>query len=190
MQRTILRFQNNAPVTVKLDRADGKETQSKISGEPQWMYTVNDDANVIYLGANARNQLLKTGAQAGDMVEIVKRVEGKSTSWGVQVLSDAAEPSFDARNGSKACALPRSAPAARNGHVNGHAAPDSQQAYPDSHPFEERYARMFVCAAHALQMAHKQLEGEGFELDFPNWEDIRATAIHFAISFERKEERR
>jgi hypothetical protein len=174
-------------VVFTLDRGpEGKETQSKINGELQYFYVVNSDANVIYLSALARQQLMRTGAQAGDSVEITKLVNGQSTNWKVQVLSDAAEPTTTQMSGPRVVS-PRNG---HNGYTNGATAVALQPEPVNAvHPFEERYARMFVVAAHALASAQRQLQAEGVDLEPFIWEDVRALGIHFAISAERKEER-
>lgn len=214
MQREILKPQLNIPLLVKLDFGpEGIERDGKYG--KQYQYTVNDDAGVMWLDPAARQAILSSGAQAGDEIAITKRAKG---AWQVERVSDAAEvPSGTANTApvqqnavhrTRRAAFPPASyyqPAPQldsplpitngkgngNGH-NGRGNGTTQMSgeAPNSHPFEERYARMFVVAARALSLAHTRLTTEGMELEPFNWEDIRATAIHFAISFERKEERK
>jgi hypothetical protein len=203
--RTEIKFQPNVPVEVLLDRADGKEYPSKFeNAESRWYYTVNGNTAFMYLPTTARNQLVRTRAAAGDTVKICKTVDGKSTQWYVEVLSDATEPvetkvstpapgprivavsgpPVDARQ-----AAQKPAPA-RTATTNGANALQPKPVAPlSSHPMVERYTRMFLAAAQSLKATHQQLVADPFyaELEPPTWDDIRSLCVHWAISLEKKE---
>jgi hypothetical protein len=134
-----------------------------------------------YLAPEAHAAIEAAGARIGDTVRILKTRDGQ---YVVKVISDAAPVPEPVRQ------IRVVAPAATNGngHSNGYAKP--AQVIPESHPLEERYTRIFVTAAHALQNAHQQLTNEGIALEMFTWEDIRALGIHYAITVERREERR
>ncbi len=73
MQREIIRPQLDTPVVIKLDFGpEGVEKRSQKTGDLEYMYTVNDDAGLIYLPPQTRNELIRTQAQAGDYIQILK----------------------------------------------------------------------------------------------------------------------
>ena len=174
MNRQILKAQADVPLVVLLDQGpEGKETRSQRDGALQYQYTVNDDKGVMWLPPEARAAILRTGAQAGDQIEILKSLRGKNAFWNVQVLSDASEPA------PTKMVAPR--PAYRNG--NGHPAAASQPAAAPAtvHPHEELMARCIELGARANLKAHAALKAAGIELDEPTWEDARATGTSFFI---------
>jgi hypothetical protein len=92
MNRQILKPQVDVPLVVLLDKGpEGKETTSQ-RGDLQFQYTVNDDSCVMWLPPEARAAIMRSGAQAGDTVQLVKSLRGKNAFWNAQVLPDAAEP--------------------------------------------------------------------------------------------------
>lgn len=88
MQRQILKPQIDVPLVLRLDRGpDGKETQS-LRGDLQYQYTCNDDRAIIWLPPEARAVLMRTGAQPGDHVQLVKSLRGRNAIWNAEVLPD------------------------------------------------------------------------------------------------------
>lgn len=86
MQREIVRITPNTPAIVKLDFGpEGIEREGKFG--VQYQYTLNDDCGVMWLPAEGRNALIRSGAEAGDSVRILKTAKG----FDVRVISDAAE---------------------------------------------------------------------------------------------------
>lgn len=69
--REKVKFSEKSPVLVKLDFNDGTACTSR-NGEPQYQYTVNDDAGIMYVDPPIRNYILAEGAKAGDVIRITK----------------------------------------------------------------------------------------------------------------------
>jgi hypothetical protein len=176
MNRDVIKFRKNTPVTVKLDR--GPEGKLHTSGDYQ--YVVNDNAGIMFLPPAARVHLQRTHAAAGDEVAITKMADD---SWRCEVLSDArtdySEPLKQSihqvqqqrqpTNGATALA-PRNQPVQQ---------PVQQLGTHDL------LARFFVLAGRALRMAHQQLGTEGIEIEPFNWEDVRASGISLFIEHNR-----
>lgn len=204
MTREVIRF-NGEPVRLVLDIPPENGVRREGKYGVDWQYTVNGNSASIYLPLAGRDALIQSGAAAGDEVAIQKL--GKDR-WAVEVLSDAQPepapaPAPAQPHRPKARPFPNAAyynpgvpqadsplPIVAKPKANGAQPAQAAAAAAVHHPYEERYARMFVVAAHALSLAHQQLIGEGLDLEPFNWEDVRALAIHFAISFERREERK
>jgi hypothetical protein len=185
--RTVLKFNPNLPVDVRLDYGPEGKLHEKTG---DYQYTVNGNSCVMFLPDVARNQLLRTHAAKGDLVRICKSVAGRSTTWNVEVLPDASDPAGPPNTNSVPArpAGPRIVAPRTNG-ANALAARPQPAGAPSSHPLVERYTRMFAAAAQALKATHQQLIADPFyaELEPPTWEDIRATAIHWGISLEKRE---
>jgi hypothetical protein len=69
--REKVKFTEKSPVLVKLDFNDGTACTSR-NGDPQFQYTVNDDAGIMYVDPPVREYILAAGALAGDAVRITK----------------------------------------------------------------------------------------------------------------------
>jgi hypothetical protein len=192
--RTEIKFQPNVPVEVLLDRgSEGKEYPSKFeNAESRWYYTVNGNTAFMYLPTTARNQLVRTRAAAGDTVRICKTVDGKSTQWYVEVLSDAVEPPATpaAAPGPRIVAP---APARTNG-ANALAAqpapipPQSQGSNPLLRQMYQCLLDSFTVNMRAWEQCTKQT---GVQMEAPNWEDIRTAAntLFIEINKRAREER-
>lgn len=86
MQREIIRPQVDVPVIVKLGQGpEGKEREGP-KGGIDYQYIVNDDAAVMWLPREARDLIVKSGAQAGDLIQIVKTLHGRQAVYSIQVL--------------------------------------------------------------------------------------------------------
>lgn len=184
ISRQTLRPQNNVPLIVRLDKGpEGKQT-----AKGDYQYTINDDQAIMWIPAEARTAILRSHAQAGDEIEILKSARG----WNVQVLSDAGEPTGDP-------APPPMPPArqmrvvAGQRQINGATALAPQQQtqpqHQQSEPIVDLLGRLFVTAGRSLQKAHSQLVDEGIIIEAFNWEDIRALGISLFIERNRREER-
>lgn len=91
MQRDVIKPQPDIPVIVRLDKGpEGQEREGRYGVDYQ--YTVNHDQGVMWLPREARDQLVRCGAQAGDEVQIVKSLRGRQAFWSVQVVPDSNEP--------------------------------------------------------------------------------------------------
>jgi hypothetical protein len=182
MQRQIIRPQLDQPLLVKLDFGpDGVEKRSSINNELQYMYTVNDDAGLIYLPANARQQLLRTGAQAGDSVEIVKMKNG----WDIRVVSDTEEqPQQQQRAAARGNAYRQpAAPQSRSAQPTAQAQPPRPAAN-GVHPVGQQLAGCLRAAIDAATEAEGYAKGKNFPLEFTS-EDIRAMAVSVFIGQQR-----
>ncbi len=194
MNRTEIKFQPNVPVEVLLDRgAEGKEYPSKFeNAESRWYYTVNGNTAFMYLPTSARNQLVRTRAAAGDHVRIVKTVDGKSTQWYVEVLSDASEPTVDTKVSTPGPRIV--APAPRTNGANALAPKPAGVAPPPAHPQQANplLRQMYYCLLDAYKVnmrAYEAIEAQngGTSLEAPNWEDIRTTANTLFIEINKRE---
>jgi hypothetical protein len=94
MNRDKITFSPNLPVIVKLDFNPPNEPRPGKFGD-QYMYTVNDDAGIMFLDPAAHQLVVATGAKAGDEVAITKAVRtdgGKRfTEWQVARVDDQTE---------------------------------------------------------------------------------------------------
>lgn len=198
MNITHVRPRFGPPVVVTLDYPNAKEVTSQLHGNTEYMFTCNDGSVKFYAPVEAYEQIAKLNPAAGATISVRKLKKGTHNVFEAALVSDAQEPEPEPEP-PKPVAKPRVTPPRQGVSYDGNGAkfPPAlyHQAVPNghtngaTHPYVERYARMFVVAAHALSLAHAQLVQEGMDLEPFNWEDIRATAIHFAIGFERREER-
>jgi len=202
----------DVPVLVALETVNGQECKSSFNGvEYRYNAICDSRPGLMYLTAQGRDALASLRPSPGDLIEIVKQKRGKEYFFSVQIVSDAEEPPVDKllvpsrRNEpppppeppaeTRRVRMIAPAPAVRaayaqangGGYVNGSAAP---QTVPQSHPTEELLARLFVAAGHALAKAHAQLKAEGFQLEAPIWEDVRAVGLSLFIQNSRKEGQR
>jgi hypothetical protein len=200
MNRQILKPQVDVPLVILLDKGpDGKETTNQ-QGKTEYQYTVNDDSCVMWLPPEARAQLLRTGAQAGDTVQLVKSLRGKNAFWNAQVLPDSAEPPplrTPARVAANATRLlaprpsypPTNAQAGAARHLAQQIPRDPQDplpepppaAAPETHPMEQILTRCLELAARAQWNAYRTAQAEGIAIEGPNWEDVRAAGISLFI---------
>lgn len=164
MQRQIIRLQLDVPIVVKLDsKPEGREKDGKYGVD--YEYFVNDDRGVLYLPRDARDQLVRCGAQPGDDVQIVKSMRGRASVFSVQVLPDAQEPAPPPPNNV------RQLPPART----------TNNAQPEQHRPAAQWMTGALCAAiDASMAAANYAKGRGMELKF-NEEDIRSMAATMYI---------
>lgn len=173
MNREVIKPQPDIPIVVRLDKGpEGLEREGRYGVDYQ--YTVNGDRGVMWLPREARDQLVRCGAQAGDDVQIVKSMRGRAAVWSVQVVPDSNDPAPPAAN------------QRTNGYVNGHSNGNgngSGQAQPAAKP--QRPAAQWMvaalCAAIDASLAAAAYAKErGLELNF-NEEDIRSIAATMYI---------
>jgi hypothetical protein len=170
-QRETIRTQVDEPVVVKLDRdLRGKDVRSKFG--PQRALSVNGGAATLYLDVQHCEVLRRSGAQPGDSVELLKELYNNVPTYGVHVVSDAAEPA-----GPRMVA-PR--PAYTNG--NGHQAQQQPAAAPP--PRATSPLAACLCAAiDAAQAAEIYARSKNFSVTFLGG-DIRAMANTLMINDE------
>ena len=93
MAREKLTLPDDDALVIKLDFGpEGVEYPSKYGKGTEFMYTVNDDQNIIYLKPEAREAVMNSGAEAGNEIAITKRRVGRNTEYFVEILGDAQEP--------------------------------------------------------------------------------------------------
>lgn len=93
MQREIVKPQYGTPLFAKLDFGpEGIEKPSSLTGEMQYMYTIDDDERLMFLPATARHAIMRSGAQAGDTIALTKIKRGGQTTFTAELVSDTAEP--------------------------------------------------------------------------------------------------
>jgi hypothetical protein len=173
MNRSVIKFNPNLPVDVRLDYGPEGKLHERTG---DYQYTVNGNSCVMFLPETARNQLLRTHAAKGDLVRICKTVSGRSVTWNVEVLSDAAEPAPGPR-------IVAPAPARTNGVARGNAptggpetnganalAPQPAQVRGHSH-----LAQALCLAIDAAIQASEYARSQNFSVTFLG-SDIRAMA--------------
>jgi len=188
MNRQILKPQADVPLIVKLDKGpEGKETSSR--GELQYMYTLNDDSSVMWLPPEARTALLRTGAQPGDLIEIVKSLRGRTAIWNVQVVPDAQEPPARGMRMLAPRPAPETQPQYSNGrnvqHSNGGSNQPQAQPAKNVSPVSQQLADCLRAAIDASMEAQEYAHSLGGELHF-NEEDIRAMGLSIYIGRQRE----
>jgi hypothetical protein len=198
MNRQILKAQVDVPLCVLLDKGpEGKETTSR--GETQYQYTLNNDSCVMWLPPEARTAIMRTGAQAGDEIQIVKSLRGRNAIWNVQVLADAREPEPPPPAPTARMVAPR--PQYTNGTANDFPRQDPRlaeqlrasqpqpapaaQPTTTTYPMEDIMARCLEVSARANWRAYKAAQAAGIQIEGPNWEDVRAAAISIFIERSR-----
>ena len=188
ISRTKIKIPFDVPMIFALETINGEQCSSKFAGT-EYRYQVQHEGRpgLIYLSPQGRDEVVRARPAPGELVEVLKRKHGDESVYSVRLVSDAQEPPppqtarvvrmADKSNGSS------------NGYVNGAAAP-AQPQIPASHPIEDLLSRLFVAAAHSLGRAHRQLAKEGFNLEPPIWEDVRAVGISLFIEHNRREVQR
>jgi len=188
MQREVIKPQADVPVVVKLDKGpEGQEREGRYGIDYQ--YTVNGDRGVMWLPKEARDHLVRCGAQAGDEVQIVKSLRGRIAQWSVQVMPDSNElaPPPPPRR------LPAPPPPPQqNGHANGytnghgngsagHPTPTPVQPSTAQRPAAQWMAGALCASIDASIAATNYAKDRGIELKF-NEEDIRSMAATMYIN--------
>jgi hypothetical protein len=177
MNRDVIKFRKNTPVTVKLDRGP----EGKLHKTGDYLYVVNNDAGIMFLPPAARTQLLRTHAAAGDDVRITN---AQDDSWHVEVLSDAhTDYSEPLKKSIHQVQQQRQA-------TNGATALASEPQPIRSMVDHNLLARYFVLAGRALQVAHSQLLSEKLpdvDLNPPTWEDIRTAGTTLFIEHNKRQ---
>lgn len=160
----------NTALIVTLERAQGQECQSQYAPDgKEYRYDVrtqDGQMGIIYLPAIARDLLIRSGASDGEEIRILKTGSNGSTRWQIDpVVSDRVVAPAPTR-----------------------ALPQSPEPATSSHPIQARMTRLCIAAAASLRDAHIQITADPFyaELPAPNWEDVRALAIHWNISAEKQ----
>ncbi len=183
MQRQIIKPQFDQPITVKLDfGAEGIQRDGKYGTEYQ--YTLNDDSGVMWLPKQGRDALLRTNAQAGDYVRILKTKKSGQNVFDAQVLSDAEEEEpapvrqVDRAGNHSHHALPKQVQSSK-------AQPGRASAQPvEVHPIGEMAKRAFELAATVVLHSEAHCKSIGLPVE-ANFEDVRALAISFMIERSR-----
>ena len=181
-RRQIIKPQMDVPIVVKLDsRPEGTERDGKFGVDYQ--YIVNDDRGVMWLPREARDQLVRCGAQQGDEVQIVKSMRGRVSLFSVQVVPDSDpldEPPTPPRtNGHPAVpGQPR---------TNGHALAQQTRTVAPS-PAAGNMATGYLCSAidAAVEAAAYAKEKHGWPLQF-DAEQVRRLAITLMIGAQRED---
>jgi len=193
VQREVVKLSTDIPVTVLLDRGpEGFEREGKFGVDYQ--YTVNRDAGIMWLPRQARDAVIRSGAQAGDEVEILKQQHGNATTYRVRRLSDAAEAPAPAPK--PVPAKPRAAtpiPARAYYQPETAAAPAPRQAETqpteaaaEVHPITRRLMSCLCSAIDACSEAETYARSKHFgDLEFTS-EDIRAAALTIFINLSRE----
>jgi hypothetical protein len=214
MQRQVIKFQTGHAEVIRLDLGpDGLQTVSKLNGETQWQYTVNDGTGVMWLSAQARLALQRSGAQKGDDVRILKEQAGKGYIYLVdvikagappqqaqQVVNGAPLPTWDELsskrpnptngNGAPAArALESQAALAR--HVTQQAEPEPAPAQPaeETTPAQRIGRRVTACGRIAIDSCREWTQYSaqvGMPIQFRS-DDVRALAITLLIEVMRRE---
>jgi len=190
MNREVIKPQADVPVVVKLDKGpEGQEREGRYGVDYQ--YTVNDDRCVMWLPREARDQLVRCGAQAGDEVQIVKSLRGRIAQWSVQVVPDSHEPlpSMQLASQTRGSNGNGHSNGSTNGHHsngNGHgpqqaAPPSAERSDTKQRPAAQWMTGALCAAIDASIAATKYGADRGLELKF-NEEDIRSMAATMYIN--------
>jgi hypothetical protein len=167
-----LKPQMDVPLRVRLD-ASAEGLYQAQSQWPDYKYTVNNGKGNMYLLPQAREALIRSGAQAGDDVEILKRQDGRGSVYEVKILTP------------KAAVVARPVPARP---TNGHPAPPPP--VPADETGEQRIGRRVkVCGRIALDaIADWEAYSAklGVQMQFES-DDVRALAITLLIEIMRRE---
>jgi len=199
MQAEKIKLQCDVPVTVLLDSApEGEQKPSSVNGV-EYKYSVNQGAGVLYLPLAGRDAILRTHAQPGDLLQILKTMRGRAQFFSAEVLSDAAEannPHTVSGRASRPSRYPArtytqplphaSAPQHSNGHQNGNAHPRAQapallpQANEDGLSFSAHEMKecMFD-AVDVIEKVQQYMRQKGVVVDFA---DIRALGLSMFIN--------
>lgn len=176
MQRQKLTLPDDGPLVVRLDFGpEGVEYPSKFGKGTEYMYTCNDDSCILYLKPEARTQVIRSGAQAGDEIAITKVRNGNRVDYRVQVMADAQEPA------QPAAAPPRpTRPAAAAATHRGAPAPARAASGPQT--VSPIMGRCLAMAAVAVKESLDMMQSLGLELEGGiTYEDVRTIAITLYI---------
>lgn len=197
--RTILRPKVNEPVNVILDTPNGIEKTGQFGTD--YYYSCNQNQVALYLKPEAHAALQALQPQPGEEIRILGLKKGKDIAWSVTFVSDAAElpaavPQVSYARGVKfparVFAQPETAPQPQR-RVEAGPKPVTSEASRTTAPaasnVTDLLSRLFVTAAHSLAKAHEQLKQEGYSLEPPIWEDIRACGLSLFIEHNRREQR-
>lgn len=195
MNRIQLRPQIDVPLVMRLDRGpDGKEVPSLRGDGVQYQYTVNDDSGIIWLPPEARTALIRTGARAGDHVQLVKSLRGRNATWNAEVL-----PDDDVHQQPSRMVAPRAAyqaprqmppppPAVRIAAPPPPPPPTprpAEPAVPAPSRMGEVMQRALEISARANWTAYQAAKAAGVEIEPPRWEDVRAAGISMFIEYHK-----
>jgi hypothetical protein len=194
MTKEKLKLTTNVPCTFTLENAQGKETKSKFHDGVEYMYSVicRGASCLLFLPVDGNIAIRRSGAQAGDEIELLKELHNNRAVFSVRVLGkDSAPPPRAAAQPAPtpapirmlspqtqvAPAPTRPAPAAAH-------QPEAAQI-PTVHPLEDSMQRCFVVAGRALWRAYAALKEAGCDYDVPTIEDARAAGISMFIERQR-----
>lgn len=173
MNREVIKPQLDIPIEVKLgSRPEGQEKEGRFGVDYQ--YIVNNDRAVLYLPREARDQLVRSGAQPGDLVQIVKSMRGRASVFSVQVVPEgepAPPPAANQRTNNNGYV---------NGHSNGNGNGQAQPAAKPQRPAAQWMAAALCAAIDASLAAAAYGKERGLELNF-NEEDVRSIAATMYI---------
>lgn len=172
----------DVPLRVRLD-ASAEGIYQAQSQWPDYKYCVNNGKGTLYLLPQAREALVRSGARAGDDVEILKRQDGRASRYEVKILTPGQPQALIAR-----AAAPQ--PIKTNGNANGAKAVPPSAATAElskSERMELILEKLLVSSARAHSRASAKLIEEGVHIaDGPNWEDVRCTATSLFIHLSEK----
>lgn len=204
MQREILKFQADVPVTVVLDKSPESAQQKENDRGVYYQFAVNNNSALMFLPPEGRDALFRARAKAGDLVQIVKTYRGKQQIFTAQTISDAAEPPAPSNlrgnypHGSTTQGMSQAEArnaaffAGRNGNGQGSAQPPIQPQAQPQRPviapaamLASQHLMSCMCAAiDAAAEAQEYARGKGLGLTFLGT-DIRAIAISIYIGDRR-----
>jgi hypothetical protein len=167
----------DVPLRVRLDVAAEGEYQSR-SQWPDYKYLCNRGQAHLYLVEQGRQALIRSGARAGDDVEILKRLDGKAVSYEIKILTPGVPQAVIART--------PPAPIKTNGHA---AAPPAAQQIIEETGEQRIGRRVKVCGRIALDaIADWEAYSTkiGVKMQFES-DDVRALAITLLIEIMRRE---
>lgn len=197
MQREVIKPKIDVPVIVCLDQGpEGQQKQGQYGIDYQ--YTVNHDTGVMWLPRSGRDAILKSGAQAGDTVEIIKVKRGANTHFVATLVGDrhetqpaaarreATQPNIPARAYYKP-ATGAAAPELTNG--NGQipfvGATPLRPSVPLS-PVAQQLAGTLCAALDAAAEAEAYARQKGLSIQFTA-DDIRAIGLSIYIGVTRQQ---
>lgn len=197
-KRDVIKPQVDVPIVIKLDRGpEGRETAGQFG--TQYQYTVNDDSAVLWLPPQGREALLRSGATAGDSVQLLKLQHGKATqfvatktgagagsarTWDELQAYEDAPPPEPARSIRILAPAPPPAPPSYsngNGHANGHANGNGSTPRPERPSSLNTMARAMSAAVDLILSTQEYARKAGLALDEATVEDVRTIAITLYI---------
>jgi hypothetical protein len=167
----------DVPIRVRLDVAAEGEYQSR-SQWPDYKYVCNRGQAHLYLVEQGRQALIRSGARAGDDVEILKRMNGQAVSYEIRILTPGVPQAVVARVAE---------PVKPNGHAPALATPAvPAEADPKTERLELLLEKLLVASARSHCRAYQIAVKQGLQIDAPNWEDARCTATSLFIHLSEK----